>query len=59
MLFLVRLAQGMVHMGKGLLTVNPYTADRQLITGEARGWVAWVPRQLSAVLASCLLCGGQ
>lgn len=34
-LFLVRLAQGMVHMGKGLMTANPYHTDRQLLSGES------------------------
>ncbi|KXZ55777.1 hypothetical protein GPECTOR_2g1327 [Gonium pectorale] len=34
-LFLVRIAQGLVHMGKGLLTVNPYHTDRQLCSGVA------------------------
>ncbi|KAG2434205.1 hypothetical protein HXX76_007931 [Chlamydomonas incerta] len=34
-LFLVRLSQGLVHMGKGLLTINPYHTDRQLCSGVA------------------------
>lgn len=33
MLFLVRIAQGLVHMGKGLLTLNPYHTDNQLVSG--------------------------
>ena len=33
MLFLVRIAQGLVHMGKGLLTFNPYHTDNQLVSG--------------------------
>jgi hypothetical protein len=33
-LFLVRLAQGLVHAGKGLLTLCPYHTDRQLLSGE-------------------------
>jgi len=33
MLFLVRLSQGLVHMGKGLVTINPYHTDRQLLSG--------------------------
>ena len=33
MLFLVRVAQGLVHMGKGLLTLNPYHTDGQLLSG--------------------------
>ena len=35
MLFLVRIAQGLVHMGKGLLTLNPYHTDNQLASGHA------------------------
>ncbi len=34
MLFLVRVAQGLVHMGKGLLTTSPWHTDRQLLSGE-------------------------
>ncbi|MBA0852958.1 hypothetical protein Goshw_011858 [Gossypium schwendimanii] len=30
LLFCVRIAQGLVHMGKGLLTLNPYHSDRLL-----------------------------
>lgn len=30
-LFMVRIAQGLVHMGKGTLTLNPMHTDRQLI----------------------------
>ena len=33
LLFLVRIAQGLVHMGKGLLTLNPYHTDNQLVSG--------------------------
>eukprot|EP00898_Chlorokybus_atmophyticus_P005084 jgi/Chlat1/5577/Chrsp369S05360 len=35
MLFLVRLAQGLVHLGKGLLTLNPYHHDRSLLSPTA------------------------
>lgn len=31
-LHLVRVAQGMLHMGKGLTTINPYHSDRQLLS---------------------------
>lgn len=34
-LFLVRVAQGLVHMGKGLLTLNPAHSDRLLVSGQA------------------------
>jgi 26S proteasome regulatory subunit N1 len=30
-LFLVRISQGLLHMGKGTLTLNPFTSDRQLM----------------------------
>lgn len=33
-LFLVRVAQGLVHMGKGLLTMAPQHSDGQLISGR-------------------------
>ena len=32
-LFLVRVAQGFAHMGKGLLGLSPYHTDRQLLSG--------------------------
>lgn len=32
MLFLVRAAQGLVHMGKGLLTLHPRHTDGQLLS---------------------------
>lgn len=30
-LFMVRLAQGLTHLGKGTLTLNPLHSDRQLV----------------------------
>lgn len=33
-LFLVRSAQGLVHMGKGLISLAPQHTDRQLLSGE-------------------------
>ncbi|XP_031550195.1 26S proteasome non-ATPase regulatory subunit 2-like [Actinia tenebrosa] len=36
-LFMVRLAQGLVHMGKGTLTVGPYHSDRNLLMPVAVG----------------------
>uniref|UniRef100_A0A7S3QP44 26S proteasome non-ATPase regulatory subunit 2 homolog n=1 Tax=Dunaliella tertiolecta TaxID=3047 RepID=A0A7S3QP44_DUNTE len=33
MLFLVRLSQGLVHMSKGLVSINPFHTDRQLMSG--------------------------
>ncbi|GAB4816037.1 hypothetical protein N2152v2_003083 [Parachlorella kessleri] len=35
LLFLVRIAQGLVHMGKGLLTLSPYHSDHVLLSGSA------------------------
>ncbi|GAO49426.1 26S proteasome regulatory subunit rpn1 [Saitoella complicata NRRL Y-17804] len=34
-LFMVRIAQGLLHMGKGTLTVNPYHNDRQVLNKVA------------------------
>ncbi len=34
LLFLVRVAQGLVHMGKGLLNLAPKHANGNLISGE-------------------------
>lgn len=31
-LFTVRIAQGLVHMGKGTLTINPFNTDRQILS---------------------------
>lgn len=36
-IFCVRLAQGLLHMGKGLLTLNPFHSDRMLLKGPALG----------------------
>ncbi|KAJ2784157.1 proteasome regulatory particle base subunit [Coemansia javaensis] len=35
LLFIVRIAQGLLHMGKGTLTVNPYHHDRSLLSHAA------------------------
>ena len=37
--FCVRIAQGMLHMGKGLITINPFHSDRLLMSGPALGGV--------------------
>ena len=34
-LFVVRIAQGMLHMGKGLLTISPFHSDRMLLSPVA------------------------
>ena len=36
-LYIVRLAQGLIHLGKGTLTLNPYHSDRGLFTPVAVG----------------------
>ncbi|KAL2318541.1 hypothetical protein Fmac_032417 [Flemingia macrophylla] len=35
LMFCVRIAQGLVHLGKGLLTLNPYHSDRFLLSPTA------------------------
>jgi 26S proteasome regulatory subunit N1 len=39
-LFLVRVAQGLVHMGKGLLTLNPCHSENALLSGRLSQEVA-------------------
>jgi 26S proteasome regulatory subunit N1 len=34
-LFMVRIAQGFVHMGKGTIGINPFFHDRQILNGNA------------------------
>jgi 26S proteasome regulatory subunit N1 len=34
-LFMVRIAQGLTHLGKGTLTLCPYHSDRQLLSPVA------------------------
>ncbi|KAG0309136.1 proteasome regulatory particle base subunit [Dissophora globulifera] len=34
-LFVVRIAQGLLHMGKGTLTINPHNTDRQIMSPVA------------------------
>ena len=36
-IFCVRLAQGFLHMGKGLMTLSPFHSDRMLLNGSALG----------------------
>uniref|UniRef100_A0A7S2V4A2 26S proteasome non-ATPase regulatory subunit 2 homolog n=1 Tax=Fibrocapsa japonica TaxID=94617 RepID=A0A7S2V4A2_9STRA len=36
-LFTVRIAQGFLHMGKGLLTLHPFHSDRTLMSGPSIG----------------------
>jgi 26S proteasome regulatory subunit N1 len=34
-LFMVRIAQGLVHMGKGTITINPFFSDRSIMSRPA------------------------
>jgi len=36
-IFCVRIAQGLLHMGKGLMTINPFHSDMMLLNGPALG----------------------
>lgn len=36
-LFMVRLAQGLIHLGRGTLTLNPLHTDKQLFCTTALG----------------------
>jgi 26S proteasome regulatory subunit N1 len=45
--FCVRIAQGLLHMGKGLMTINPFHSDRMLLNLPALGGVL-------VLLHSCL-----
>merc|ERR1712165_487184 len=38
-IFCVRVAQGLLHMGKGLFTISPFHSDRMLTSGPAVGAV--------------------
>jgi len=46
-IFCVRIAQGLLHMGKGLMTINPHHSDRMLMNGPALGGIL-------VLLHSCL-----
>ena len=39
MLYLVKVSQGLVHMGKGLMSLSPYHTERQLLSGGSHAWV--------------------
>src|SRR5271154_6197914 len=34
-LFMVRIAQGLLHMGKGTMSINPFHTDRQVLSSVA------------------------
>ncbi len=42
LLYLVKMAQGLVHMGKGLMTLSPYHTEKQLLSGVALSGVLTV-----------------
>ena len=46
-IFCVRISQGLLHMGKGLITLNPIHSDRMLTNGPSVG-------ALLTILHSCL-----
>lgn len=45
--FCVRIAQGLLHMGKGLISLNPFHSDRMLMSGPSVG-------ALLVIVTSCL-----
>ena len=48
-LFMVRIAQGLLHMGKGTLTINPFHTDRQVLSRvSAAGLMAVLVAMLDA-----------
>lgn len=38
-IFCVRIAQGLLHMGKGLMTINPFHSDKMLLCAPALGGI--------------------
>ena len=45
-LFMVRIAQGLLHMGKGTLTLNPFHTDRQVLSRVAAAGLLTVTMSL-------------
>lgn len=43
-MMVLRIAQGLVHLGKGTMTLNPFHSDRQLLC----------PTAVAALLTTCL-----
>jgi len=55
-LFMVRLAQGLTHLGKGTLTLQPYHSERQLMNPVAvAGLLSTVVACLDVKNSKCLL----
>ena len=46
-MFCVRVAQGLLHMGKGLITLNPFHSDKMLMSGPSLGAIL-------VIITSCL-----
>ena len=55
MLYLVKVSQGLVHMGKGLMTLSPYHTERQLLSGR-RGHGEVILRYIMHAPAHALSC---
>ena len=52
LLLLVRVAQGLVHLGKGLLTLNPKHADQQLLSSAPQPPLCVAPARLMLALVA-------
>ena len=46
-MFCVRIAQGLLHMGKGLISLNAYHSDKMLMSGPSLG-------AIMVIITSCL-----
>lgn len=54
-LFVVRIAQGLVHMGKGTISINPFFLDRQIMSRTAvAGLLATITAFIDAKSCKCL-----
>lgn len=57
-LFMVRIAQGLTHLGKGTLTISPYHSDRQLMSPVAvAGLLATLVSFLDVKNSKRFVCG--
>lgn len=55
-LFMVRLAQGLTHLGKGTLTLQPYHSERQLMNPVAvAGLLSTIVACLDVKNSNCYL----
>lgn len=54
-LFIVRIAQGLIHMGKGTIGINPFFMDRSIMNGTAvAGLLATLTAFTDAKACKCL-----